>query len=303
MSRRTTSLAGLLLLLTAASACSEQPPAADPDRIVLKPAADGAGHSHAPGQEHSAQGPLGDGTQSSVGGYRIADVRLPGADRAGDLSFRILGRDGAPVTEYVEEQTKLLHLYVVRADLSAFRHVHPELGADGTWRARVDLGQPGRWRVVAELTPQGESRPHVLGTSVAVPAPAGVERVAAPQGRAATGADGVVEVRVLGRGSVGDDGRLRLAVTDTAGEPLTLGSYLGASAHLTGFALGSRGFVHVHPYGAPEVRDDGTVLTFHTTFTEAGDYRLFVQVRVEGLLHQVAVTVTVDPSTPSEENP
>ncbi len=84
-------------------------------------------------------------------------------------------------------------------------------------------------------------------------------------------------------------------MTDLAGEPLTLGSYLGASAHLTGFALERRGFVHVHPYGAPEVTDEGTVLTFHTTFTEAGDYRFFVQVRVEGLLHQVAVTVTVDP--------
>lgn len=297
MSRRTTTVGLLLLLGAAASACSEEPPAADPDRIVLEPAADGAGHSHAPGQEHSAKGPLGDGTQASVGGYRIADVRLPGAERSGEMSFRILDRSGAPVTEYVEEQTKLLHLYVVRADLSAFRHVHPELGDDGTWRAQVDLGEPGRWRVVAELTPEGEPQPYVLGTSLEVAGPAAVEQVAVPRGPdAANGDDGVVQARVLGRGTVGEDGRLRLAVTDLAGEPLTLGSYLGASAHLTGFALGSRGFVHVHPYGAPEVGDEGTVLTFHTTFTEAGDYRLFVQVRVEGLLHQVAVTVTVDPS-------
>lgn len=296
MSRRTTGLAGLVLLLgPLAAGCSGDDPPADPDRIVLKPAAEGAEHTHAPGQEHSSAGPLGDGTRAAVGDYRIADVRLPGPERSGEMSFRILGPGGAPVREYVEEQTKLLHLYVVRADLSAFRHVHPELGDDGTWRAQVDLGEGGPWRVVAELTPEGEDQPYVLGTTIEVPGDA--KQTEVPRGEsAATADDGVVKVRLLGRPAVGENGRLRLAVTDLAGEPLTLGSYLGAGAHLTGFALERRGFVHVHPYGAPEVTDEGTVLTFHTTFTEAGDYRFFVQVRVEGLLHQVAVTVTVDPS-------
>ena len=68
----------------------------------------------------------------------------------------------------------------------------------------------------------------------------------------------------------------------------------GATALLTGFAVGTRGFVHVHPLGAPEVTDDGTVLTFHTTFEQPGSYRMFVQVRVDGMLHQVAVTATVN---------
>ena len=116
-------------------------------------------------------------------------------------------------------------------------------------------------------------------------------RATGPEG--ATGDDGVVRVEVLEPGATGDQGRLRLRVTDLAGRPLTLGSYLGASAHLTGFAVGEGGFVHVHPYGAPEVTDDGTVLTFHTTFTDAGTFRMFVQVRVDGLLHQVALTTNV----------
>ncbi|WP_435769811.1 hypothetical protein [Nocardioides sp. SYSU DS0651] len=283
------------VLLVATAGCSSEPadPPEDPDRIVLTPGADGEDHTHAPGQGHAASGPVGDGTSPTAGGFRMTDVRLPARpDRPGEVSFRIVDRSGAAVREYVEEQTKLLHLYVVRADLSEFRHLHPTLGEDGTWTARVDLGRPGPWRVVAELTPQGEDRPVVLGTTVRVPGE--WEQAPAPQGEGAdVGDDGVVRVRVAKAPEVGSDGRLELLVSSLDGDPLPLGSYLGASAHLTGFEIGGGGFVHVHPYGAPEQTDRGTLLTFHTTFEEPGDYRMFVQVRVEGLLHQVAVTTTV----------
>ncbi|WGX98522.1 hypothetical protein [Nocardioides sp. L-11A] len=266
-------------------ACSSGEPA-DPDRIVLTPAKDGGSGVQPVGN------PVGDGTSADVEGYRMTDVRLPGATGIGDVSFRILAPSGEPLLTYTEEQTKLLHLYVVRDDLAQFRHLHPTLAADGTWTARVDLGSPGRWRVVAEFIPEGSTTPLVVGITLRV---AGEEtRVDVPRGEAAeTGDDGVVRARLLASGEIGPNGRLRLRLTDADGEPVALGSYLGASAHLTGFAVDSRGFVHVHPYGAPEVTDDGTVLTFHTVFTQPGDYRLFLQVRVDGLLHQVAVTAPV----------
>jgi len=276
----------LALVLVLAGCGSDDTPSTDGDRIVLTPAKDG-------GQGVTPIGnPVGDGTTAQVRGYRMADVRLPPADGPGEVSFRILDRDGRPLTTYTEEQTKLLHLYVVRDDLAEFRHLHPALGDDGTWRGQVDLGAPGRWRVVAELIPKGSDVPLVLGQTLTVPGawtPAEV-----PRGESAeTGDDGVVKVRLLAPGEVGSNGRLRLVVTTEGGDAVTLGSYLGATAHLTGFAIGTRGFVHVHPYGAPETKEDGTVLTFHTVFTEPGDYRMFVQVRVDGLLHQLAVTVPV----------
>lgn len=269
------------------AACSADEPAADPDRIVLTPAKDGGSGAQPVGN------PVGDGTAAEVEGYRMTDVTLPGADGTGDVSFRILDPSGAPLTAYTEEQTKLLHLYVVRDDLDQFRHLHPTLADDGTWTARVDLGTPGRWRVVAEFIPQGAANPIVLGTTLRV---AGDwTPVDVPRGKPAeTGDDGVVRARLRAEGEVGPNGRLRLRLTDADGEPVALGSYLGTSAHLTGFAVDSRGFVHVHPYGAPEVTDDGTVLTFHTVFTQPGDYRLFLQVRVDGLLHQLAVTAPVN---------
>lgn len=288
--RRTTTLvaaATATLLALGLCACSSDGRSADDaDRITLTPAEDGGSGTQPVGN------PVGDGTSATVEGYRMSDVTLPGADGTGDVAFRILDPSGAPLLTYTEEQTKLLHLYVVRDDLAQFRHLHPTLGDDGTWTARVDLGAPGRWRVVAEFIPQGATNPIVLGTTLRVAgdwAPADVPRGTAAQ----TGDDGVVKARLQAEGEVGPNGRLRLRVTDEDGDPVALGSYLGTSAHLTGFAIDSRGFVHVHPYGAPEVTDDGTVLTFHTVFTQPGDYRLFLQVRVDGLLHQLAVTAPV----------
>lgn len=282
---RTTALLASLAVAAGLAGCSGDDAGADPDRLVVTPVTDGS---------TTGLSPRGDGTRATVAGYTIDDVTLPRADRTGEVSFRIVDEAGKALTDYTPEQTKLLHLYVVRDDLGEFRHVHPELGDDGTWRGRVDLGGAGWWRVVAEFIPEGADRPVVLGMSLRV---AGKWQAAVvPVGdAAATSDDGVVRIRLEDHGEVGPNGRLRVAVTTPHGEPLQLGSYLGATAHLTGFAVGSGGFVHVHPLGAPEVEDDGTMLTFHTTFTEPGDYRMFVQVRVDGLLHQVAVTATVDP--------
>lgn len=290
--RRRAAVAAAVIGLLAVAGCSDAEPTADDGRIVLTPAEDGASHTHAPGQEHGGA-PLGDGTSATAGGWTMTDVTLPGADRPGPVAFRIVDDAGEPLTSYVEEQTKLLHLYVVRADLSGFRHLHPTLADDGTWSTQVDLGSAGDWRVIAEFTPEGAAQAVVVGQELTVAGPT-PEPAEPPRGEdGLVGDDGVVRATVLGTAEVSDNGRLRLAVTDLAGDPLMLGSYLGTSAHLTGFAIDSDAFVHVHPYGAPEVSDDGTVLTFHTTFTTPGDYRMFLQFRVDGLLHQVAVTVPV----------
>ncbi|MDZ5622906.1 hypothetical protein SFC88_18850 [Nocardioides sp. HM23] len=275
-----------------AGGCTSEEPAADTDRIVVNPPAEGADHTHAPGE--SDADPVGDGTRASAGGYRIADLRVPTrTDGPGEMSFRILGPEGRPVTDYAEQQTKLMHLYVVRTDFSVYRHVHPTLADDGTWTVPVDLAEAGGYRVIADFLPSDADRPVVLGKQVLQP-PAGAPR---PVPREGEGTDGSVRVRVDGAGRVGADGRLRLVVSTPDGRPVTLGSYLGTTAHVSGFRIADRArdqlFVHVHPYGEPEITDDGAELTFHTAFERAGDYRLFVQVRVDGIVHTVPITATI----------
>ena len=62
---------------------------------------------------------------------------------------------------------------------------------------------------------------------------------------------------------------------------------------MTGFHTGTGAMVHLHPLDAPDVTEDGSELTFHADIAQPGDYRLFVQVRVDGFLHTVPVELTV----------
>jgi hypothetical protein len=87
---------------------------------------------------------------------------------------------------------------------------------------------------------------------------------------------------------------MRITIDDGTDGAVTLGSYLGSYAHVTGFQIRTGAFVHVHPYGEPETTDDGTQLVFHTEFERAGRFQFFVQVRVDGFLHTVPVTATVE---------
>ena len=51
-----------------------------------------------------------------------------------------------------------MHLIVVRRDGTGFQHLHPELGADGTWRAPIALDDAGAYRVFADFSARRRRR-------------------------------------------------------------------------------------------------------------------------------------------------
>ena len=246
-----------------------------------------SGHTHAPGQGHTSLA-VGDGTRVSEVGYSLAGLQVrEQPDGIGELRFRIEDYDGDPVTDYVEELTKELHLYVVNGDLTVFRHLHPTRAEDGTWSAPFDVPDAGGYRVVTEFIAEddGGNGDHVvLGRPLALPPGDPGDTVAE---------DRVVNVTVSEAPATGPNGELRLVVRDADRQPVNLGTYLGAYSHVTGFNEETGAMVHLHPLGPPEVTEDGSELTFHAEIEQAGDYRLFVQVRVDGFLHTVPVELTV----------
>ena len=246
-----------------------------------------SGHTHAPGQGHTSLA-VGDGTRVSEVGYSLAGLQVrEQPDGIGELRFRIEDYDGDPVTDYVEELTKELHLYVVNDDLTVFRHLHPTRAEDGTWSAPFDVPDAGGYRVVTEFIAEddGGNGDHVvLGRPLALPPGDPGDTVAE---------DRVVNVTVSEAPATGPNGELRLVVRDADRQPVNLGTYLGAYSHVTGFNEETGAMVHLHPLGPPEVTEDGSELTFHAEIEQAGDYRLFVQVRVDGFLHTVPVELTV----------
>ena len=273
---------GALLVAAAATGCSTSP-AASPETPDQP-----AGHSHGAGDAVVSL-PVGDGTTASEVGYTLADVALPErAGVAGEVRFRIDGWAGDPQTEFIPEQTKDLHLYLARDDLTVFRHLHPTMSEDGTWTAPVTVPGPGDYRVIAEFVAADEGG---NGDHVVLGAARPVGGTGLPQ--ADPDSDPYLEVEVVESPAVGADGRLRLAVRDVQQRPVELGTYLGTSGHVTGFHERSGAVVHLHPMAEPELTEQGAELVFHSEIEQAGDYRLFVQVRVDGFLHTVPVDLTV----------
>ncbi|MEU2611849.1 hypothetical protein ABZ570_09740 [Micromonospora sp. NPDC007271] len=226
-------------------------------------------------------------------GYTLAPVTAP----AGEFAFRITGPDGRPVTRYDVAHDKRMHLIVARRDLSGFRHVHPELAPDGTWRVASPLAGPGVWRAFADFTPTG-GEALTLGVDVTVPGPL-VDRPLPPPATSTT-VDGYT-VTLSGAPQPGRTSRLTLTVSRD-GRPLTdLQPYLGAYGHLVALRQGDLAYLHVHPEGAPGdgLTPAGPAVIFSAEVPSAGTYRLFLDFRHGGAVHTAEFTVVAgDPGAP-----
>jgi hypothetical protein len=266
------------LVAAVLAGCSDAP--APTDGSSLTPTL--GGHTHGTA--------YGDGTATEVHDVRMTDIRLPArAGEEGRVSFEILDQTGTPVTTFVEAQTKLLHLYVVRSDLTAFRHLHPTY-AHGTWTAPVTLPTPGDYRVIAEFSVRnaGHVDQIVLGGEGSVGG-----RVPAHQPAKQSASDGAIRVAIDGTDESLLTKRMTVRVSDRRGRPVKLGAYLGTTGHITGFHVATGAMTHLHPIGLPTIEHDAAVLSLHTAFTLLGTYVFFVQVRADGFLHTLRATADV----------
>ncbi|MFT3852254.1 MAG: hypothetical protein QM733_05910 [Ilumatobacteraceae bacterium] len=166
----------------------------------------------------------------SADGY---ELRLDGASAdAHTLTYRIVGPGGTTVTAFEDDHGALLHAVVVHPDLSGFRHVHPQIAADGTWTVTVPSGP---WHLVFDVWPAGAASNVVLSTNADDEVP--VPTAPLPAADDAPTVDGLVVRR---------DG-LTFTVTNTDGTPATgLEPYLGMPAHLIVLRQGDLAYTHLH---------------------------------------------------------
>ncbi|WP_280462068.1 hypothetical protein [Nocardia carnea] len=236
------------------------------------------------------------GLTDTAGGYTlvVADP-ITESRRDATLRFRIEDSTGRPVQQYTTEHEKDLHLILVRRDMTGYQHLHPTLGADGTWSAPVNLGRAGDYRVFADFV-TADGQPFTLGTELRVAGRYGPQALPAPATTATTG-DYTVELN--GTLAAGQSTDLTLTVSRD-GQPVTdLQPYLGAYGHLVALRAADLGYLHVHPAGHP---GDGTTpagpgVRFAVTAPGAGDYRLFFEFRHAGTVHRAELTVPVEPGT------
>jgi len=246
---------------------------------------------------HSSTGPrLPGGLLVSDRGYTLTPVRA-GAE---EFAFRVLGPDGRPVTGYDIGHDKRMHLIVARRDLSGFRHVHPEMDPDGTWRVATPLTGPGSWRAFADFKPSG-AEALTLGVDLAVPGVYQPRPLPAPAPTAEV--DGYL-VRLDGTLRPGQTSKLTLTVSHH-GRPVTdLQPYLGAYGHLVALREGDLAYLHVHPDGTPgDGRTPaGPEITFFAEVPSVGAYRLYLDFQHAGTVRTAEFTLTAtQPGAPTAD--
>lgn len=260
-----------------------------------------ANHDGAPTDaESAAAGDLPEGLTSTQDGYTLELMQSRvDSGKAVPLSFRITDSTGTAVTQYVDNHEKELHLIVVRRDMVGFQHVHPIMGADGTWSSPLNLSRAGDYRLFADFVPIGGEALtlgadlHVAGSYDPEPLP--------PANTTAT-VEGYV-VTLTGNAEANEPVQLTLSAS-REGKPVTdLEPYLGAYGHLVVLRAGDLAYLHMHPVGE---RVDGNTpagpeVGFHTTFPSNGDYRLFLDFQHRGVVRTAEFTMPVG-STASNES-
>jgi hypothetical protein len=199
---------------------------------------------------------------------------------------------GAPdeaVTDFDETHERELHLIVVRQDLTGFQHVHPTMGADGTWTIDLGVADPGAYRVYAEFQPAGASSSTVLSTVAFAP---GTSAASAIGGDARVATVDGFELTLTGDLIAGTTSEITVSVR-RSGDPVTdLQPYLGAAGHLVALRSGDLAYAHVHPIGGFEPGPD---LEFGVEVPTPGTYRLFLDFQHGGVVRTAVFTVVVDP--------
>ncbi|MEU4157268.1 hypothetical protein [Actinoplanes sp. NPDC026670] len=250
-----------------------------PDSVFYVPSAPVHQHGAATGSTDTA------GLARTASGLTLdAPATEFQAGRRQTFRFRVLAGGGAPVTTFTPAHDRLLHLVVIRRDLTGFQHLHPTMTPDGAWSTGLTLGEPGSYRAIADFTAIVGGRPlpvtlgvdlTVAGDQIPVPLPPPADQVET----------GDLTVRLDGAPEAGREGLSTVQVSTPDGTPAKLEPYLGAAAHLIAFSEGDVAYLHTHA--------ETGAARFLWTPPAPGRYRLFAEFQVAGRVHVAAFTVQV----------
>jgi hypothetical protein len=234
------------------------------------------------------------GLAVSENGYRLVPATMTAASGPRTTyEFSILDPDGRPLTDFDVEHERKMHLIVVRRDFAGFQHVHPELGADGTWRVELDTSLPGTYRVFADFT-SGDGEAMTLATDLAVPGAFEPRPLPKPVHTVDAG-DGY-EVRIgVAEPEAGAATRVEFTVSRNGEVVDGVQPYLGADGHLVVLREGDLAFLHAHPQGEP---GGSGPIAFDVDYPSAGAYRMYLQFRHRGEVHTAAFTGLVGGASP-----
>ncbi len=217
-----------------------------------------------------------------------------------DFDFDIVDDRGEALREFATVHEKIMHVILVRHDLTQFQHLHPTFsGRDGRFTI-VNLVVPveGPYRLFADFTPAGgQQGPDggLLPITRSVDLAVGDQERYEPEPPAVatdSAAVGAYEVGLARPDTLraGEKMRLNFSVRRDGRRVEDLEPYLGANGHAVILREGDLAFIHSHALEDDRAMRAGE-LPFMVQFTEPGRYRMFVQFQHRGVVQTVPIAL------------
>lgn len=221
----------------------------------------------------------------------------------------------------IPDHGHLMHLFLLRVPaMDRFYHLHPEQIAGGLFSAKLPDVSPGSYKVFADIV-RGTGFPETMVSEVSLPAIAGGPYSGDDSGVSATAFEPSAQLTATSH--LADGNRmvweqngtplkarqvswLRFRVEDTQNKPVDdLEPYMGMMGHAEFLRSDFSVFAHIHPAGSIPMasltmaqqelgmamdhasmdhRSNPAGVSFPYGFPQAGDYRLFVQVKRRGVV-------------------
>lgn len=201
------------------------------------------------------------------------------------LKFRVVDPDtDKPVTRFELVHERLMHLFLVSANLEYFVHDHPVFRGDGSFELSLRLPQTGMYRLLADFYPSG-SVPQLAVDTLFVAGPrvsAHLQSSLRPSKGENLAAQLVLDPE---RPIAGLETKLFYTLDPGTG----LEPYLGAWGHMLAASEDLIDLIHIHPF----IADGGPQVQFNVIFPRPGLYRIWTQFQRQGVVNTVIFTVPV----------
>jgi len=210
------------------------------------------------------------------------------------LAFKLYGLDShefGPDDLKVAHE-KLMHLILVRDDVTGFQHIHPEY-ENGRWTVTTKIATQGTYQMYVDVEPKEED-PITLRVPLTIGGTTQQAQFPSVSTGMSTNVAGIQATLELASPlKTKEHTTLTFALTQN-GKPVTsVDPYLGAFGHVVVLRHGDvADYLHGHPITESRPTD-GKVL-FESEFPVKGTYTIFAQFNINGQVKTFPLTVSVE---------